>query len=422
MFPANTTFWQNRCAGTSTEGGCYRPKILYNAANGNYVFWFNQAPGNLTSSANALFVFTCTTPYSGCIKQTDPSGLAHPNSGDFGLFLDTGGTAYIVYTDLSGGFELYIDKLNANFTDSTGTTVDLGINQREAVSMFTAGGTYFVLSSSRAAFGAGDTSYQSASTVMGTYSGLTQLNANSCGGQHRSVDTIIKGGSTTYLLSSDEWTGAANEATANIFFYPLAFGAGSINTFTCSQTVTVPGVTLGPNPSNYPTPDQSTSPTVGFLAWDDISTTMWRMQTFVPTQSTLMAVIMPLGQQANFGSLNGNATVSLVTLDGSNNPVTTLATQTITAAQLSWAADNVTLEFNLTGLSIGTPYGLLVKSAGSAGNVGIGLFTGSSSPASSGIERYSTNSGSTWNTESGRALMFATYPPIAATGPGRARP
>jgi hypothetical protein len=431
MFDATTDFWQTRCTplGTGNQAGCFRPHVIYNAANNNYVLWVNQYEGS-PAAANSLFVFTCTSPTGGCTQQTNPSGLAHasPAVGDFGLFVDTGGTAYITYSNITTR-EIWIDSLNANYTDSTGTSVDTG-NNGEGPAMFVRSGTYYSLVSALCGFcsAGGAVSYRAASSALGTYGSATTLNSNACNGQLRSVDVITAAGHTTYLLSADQWNGLDNESWANLYYQPLSFTSSAINTFSCNATVTVPGVTLaGAYPSpGYVTPaaDQTDVQDGVFNDRCDINATTWRLQTFVPTNISLFGIMTPLGINYAFGDTacgsppptsscavpNGNLEADLVTVNGSNVPTGTLTSYTIPASALQWATQWLMLPFNAT-VTAGTTYGLLLKGVGTTrGCFSNVVSQGPSNVYSAGTELLSTNSGSTWTADSGFAFMFSTIP------------
>jgi hypothetical protein len=101
-------------------------------------------------------------------------------------------------------------------------------------------------------------------------------------------------------------------------------------------------------------------------------------------------------------------TLSLVTLDGSNNPVWTLASQIISAASLQWSTKWTNVSFNQS-VTPGTPYGIELSGANSVGCYGTSFNQAGSQPYASGVERASINGGGTWSTEAGRSIMFSTY-------------
>lgn len=435
LFDATTGAWQTHCAGVGANNrGCFRPHVIYNAANNNYVIWFNQVIPE-AGQADGYFVFTCTSlnPPS-CTQQTSPSGLAHSPGGDFSLFVDPATSiGYIAYNVSN---TVYVDKLNAAYTDSTGTSSSVATATGEALSMFAQGGTYYLTYTGSCGFCTGTaTNYVAASSPQGTYSSSTQLNANSCGGQNRSTDIVTAGGHTTYLYSSDLWIGQQNEGYANSYYQPLTISGGSITAFPCNTTVTVPGVTVStyPTPNNYPLHsafdqnDIADGITV-FNDRSDIDATHWAMQTFVPTSSALYGVATPVGQNALFSSsfcqvggsncpgTNGTLEMDLVTVDGSNNPVTTLASATVSPSNLPWSANWLTFVFNYTGLTPSSTYAFVLKGVGTTQQTFMRSVSRATNAYPSGIERSSSNSGSSWTTDTNFSFIFATIPtgPVAA--------
>lgn len=402
-FDSTTPFWQTACA-TGTVG-CFELRVLYNAANNNYVMWFNVP--NSGSFPQQYAVYVCSTPVSGCVLQAAPSHMqvAGTSSGE-ALAVDASGVAYIAYNALSGR-GLYVDQLNSAYTDSTGAGVGPLQTNVEQPAMFIAAGYSYILYGNPCAYCTGTpTYYVSASSPLGTYGSPTTLNANSCFGQPGSVDTVTSGSTTTYVYRVDQWNGNNNETVANMYYQPLTYSAGVVTPFSCATTVTfaVPNTPGTTPPIVTGSPDQSDYCDC-YLSFNDVTATAWRLQTFVPTVSTLGKIILQLSQYA----ASGNMTVNLVTVDGSNNPVTTLWTQTISASGLAWNTSPVTLLPNLSGLTPGTTYGLEIEGSAS-GTVGTSIFLGPTSTYPAGVQRLSTDSGATWSTQANRAIMFATYP------------
>lgn len=415
LFNPNAGSWQTDCA-----TGCFWPRAIWNAANSNFALWFMTQQGIITNAPSGEFVFTCTAPFVGhCTQQASPTGLAHKPAYAIALFVDpqAPSNAYVEYPTLPGE-AVYIDKLNSSFTDSTGTTVQVVAGPNEGTGMFYSGGKYYAM------YGSGNCAYcdtassyiASSTTPQGTYGNVVTVNSNSCAGQPRSIDTITANGQTSFIYTSDQWNNYASEALAPNYTQPLSISAGSVNVFSCASSVTIPGLAsttastcpMGADACSFGDLSQS-----GFNAHADVSSSLSRMQTFVSGATTLTTIQIPLGQQNACsagstcgGALNADPVISIVTLDGSNNPVTTLGSVTISRATMTWGLTNMTLTFNLTGLSIGTHYGIKLTSSASQGQLAFAF--SDNNPYSPGLERY--NNGGGWTTETNRALAFATIP------------
>jgi hypothetical protein len=431
LFDGTATIWQTRC-GTTTNSfvGCYSPKMLYNAANNNYVLWlYGQGAGNVATE----YVFTCTTPTggatpstpgTGCTQQTSPT-LPVPDLAAPSFYVDGSGNGWMAYDDLGAGYLVSVIALNSAFTATTGSPTSTGQNG-EGLFIFERGGlTYVGFGATGCAYcTTASIIYVSASSPLGTYSSSTTLNS-SCQGQPRDAGTVTSDGVTTQVFMFDQWWdqgnsggGSGNQGFAGIYFQPLQFSGNNIAPFTCQQKVTIQGVARaadGNAPGVPPATDQ-TDVADAFRDWCDISNSVFRLQTFIPTASTVNSVSLPLGENdipcgvASTGCVppNGSLTVSLVTLDGSNNPVSTLASQTITAASLLWSTKWTNVSFS-HAVTPGTSYGIELSGANSVGCYGTSFNQAGSQPYANGVERVSTNGGSSWSTESGRSIMFSTY-------------
>jgi hypothetical protein len=419
LFDATTPTWQTNCA---TDNGCWGPHMIYNAANNNYVLWFvgTGAPG----ATDNYYMFTCTLASAGanfaCTQGTAPSHLAHLGD-DYHLFVDPNTQiGYIVYS-AQGSFYVYIDQLNSSYTDSTGTSILVqndGPHEGEGM-IYNAGSSrpYVVMYSGQCPnyCQSGLPSWSmTATSPMGTYANATEVNATSCGGQMRSADTLTAAGNTIQMYQSEQWYNQDNPGMANIYYQPLSFdGGGNVVPFSCNTTVSVAGfLTNPPTPPAAPSGADQQNFGDQYLGFADFFTpSIWRMQTFVPTSTTLSKILMPLGQAyTSGGALNADPVVELVSLDGSNNPVSVLASVTVPRASLQWSLQMTEMDFNYSGLTPGAPYGIILKNAASQGLVAEALYTGSTNPYSAGVMRYTTNSGSTWTTVANQSLEFATFP------------
>jgi hypothetical protein len=438
LFDASQSTIQNNCQ-QSTGAGCFIVRVIFNPSNSTYVFWFTQPGASFSGGAE---VFTCTTPTCGATPSTpgtvtwypQPTGLAHgPPSSSLALFADGSG-CYVFYNDFGSPRHNWIDKLNSTCTDSTGVTVDTNVTG-EGSAIFERSGTFYAMVGNAlcgyCSAGAA-TVYSTASAIMGPYSSSNTLTSTSCSAQISSVSTITAGGITSYIYNGDLWLGTANESFASGYWKPLAFSSPpAIDTLTCDDTVTIPGITPDPTSSPaVPSNADQTSVAVGYSSPCDISSAVYRMQTFVPTNSAISTIYMPIGQGNRYGAMGGGTndgtlTVSLVTVDGSNNPTSVLSSHTYTLSDLTWSGDWTAVPLAAT-VTPGTTYGVVLSSSSSVNTCwGVSLYFGTflPDPYTAGVERYSTSGGSitsaTWTTETNRSLMFSTVPPVFGRSPRR---
>ncbi len=444
--------WQTslaNCQSVVTQfTGCWEAPMVYNVANNNYVLWMIfQDFRNPSTSVDIAYSFTCTTPVGPC-TLVGAATVANGPIGSFQLFVDDDGTGYVIYNRVfagggSGDFAVFIDRLNSTYTAGNGTSHSLGINNVEAPFIFKHGSTYYPSWGSLCAdCPAGSTvstvpCTDLVSTCTAT-SGVITLNADGCRSQPMKVTKVVAGGQPSWIYEGMRFNNRNannNHGESARYFHPLSFVGDVVQPWTCAPTVTIPGITASTYPTPPPSPvrpaaDQSDIANAFFgEQWgvQPDSTGVQLLQTFTPSSAPLYGIGLAIGKGTvcspglSCSSLDpGTITVDLVTLDGSNNPVTILASQSYASAIEKWVSTFRTVVFNQT-LTPGTPYGIRMKAAsgGSGTYWASPQATNTTSPYSGGILRQSTNGGSTWSTLSSNSLMFATFPTPALTGGGR---
>ena len=175
LFDTATVAWQQRCNGSTY--GCFRPHVVYNAATHRYVLWFNSYDNTVD-----YHVFTAPRPAGPFTEQPAPhlainqtAAPAGVNNGDENLFVDTNGTAYLVYTDWIGGGDLVVEQLDRGYLSGTGRYVRLHTRNTEAPSMFRRDGRYYITySDPNCGYCAGTgTSYLTAPSPLGPWTGAS---------------------------------------------------------------------------------------------------------------------------------------------------------------------------------------------------------------------------------------------------------
>ena len=117
----------------------YRPHVVYNARNSQFVLWYLTYVPSPRSFAYAVAVSEASTgPFR--VINTNVTMATAAWKGDFDIFVDDDGTAYHVRTGFS------IEELDANFTGVTGRSTQFSTPKTsEAPVFFKRRGVYYVL-------------------------------------------------------------------------------------------------------------------------------------------------------------------------------------------------------------------------------------------------------------------------------------
>ena len=409
LFDAQTEIWQVRCNGGTY--GCYRPHVIYNKKNNQYVLWINSY-----DNAVGFHVFVSPTPIGPFTEVEEPTLAVNSdapvrglNNGDHDLFVDDDEVAYIAYTDWRTGGTLVIDKLNEDYTSGTGEHVkNITSGSTEAPALMKRENLYYILySDPNCGYCTTGTSYKTATSPLGPWVGGTKISINSCGGQPSFVSMLKMEDEIIFLYGSDLWNnGAANEALANYFWAPLKFAPnGSIYPIVCEAKVTLP-IKEEIIEKILPEDLDNTSGIEGFTTYCDISAEYQRGQSFVATRSgTLTAVSF---MTAKSGSPTSGLTIEIYKSANDFTPTgNALSSQTVPAELIGWAPKFVTVNPNIL-VEAGVRYTMIVKTAStSAGRYG--LQYNDSAPYPGGGAIYSSTRGTRFVYETNRTLMFQTF-------------
>ena len=241
LFDAKTPLWQSRCDGKTY--GCFRPHVVYNKKNKNYVLWIN-----VYDNVSGYRVFTGKSPIGPFTEVAEPKILVNSNmpaaglnNGDHDLFIDDDGTGYLAFTDWRTKGTIVVEQLTDDYLSGTGKVANsITEGKTEAPALFKRKGIYYITySDPNCGYCAGTgTSYKTAKSPLGPWSKGKKISDNSCGGQPSFVSTMKVNSETIYLYGSDLWNNAArNEAQANFYWAPLTFAEdGSINPMECLKS------------------------------------------------------------------------------------------------------------------------------------------------------------------------------------------
>eukprot|EP00039_Didymoeca_costata_P031353 m.34323 g.34323 ORF g.34323 m.34323 type:complete len:380 (+) comp8707_c0_seq2:61-1200(+) len=173
-------------------GANFRPKLIYNDDNKEWVLWFNfQTPKpNIPGYYTVATSESIAGPYKIYQEQVNVSRAL---KGDFNLFKDDDGTAYIIYnSDINGhlcvachippcdcGFQMSVEMLSPDYKSSTMENSGwIGAPTVEAPIMFKRQGIYYLLFDRLSCFGpqgSGSVVY-TGSTPLGKYTAQNNIN------------------------------------------------------------------------------------------------------------------------------------------------------------------------------------------------------------------------------------------------------
>jgi len=400
LFNAANPLWQSRCDGKTY--GCFRPHVVYNKKNRNYVLWIN-----VYDNVSGYRVFTSKKPTGPFVEVNQPRievnknmPAAGLNNGDHDLFVDDDGTAYIAITDWRAKGAIVIEQLSDDYLNGTGklsTAVTTG--NTEAPGLFKRKGTYYLTySDPNCGYCAGTgTSYKTAKSPLGPWSEGIRISDNSCGGQPSFVSTIKLNLETIYLYGSDLWNNAAkNEALANFYWAPLSFNEdGSIKPMECIQSFRMS--------RQKPREAVKASKEGDYKAFCDIGGKIQRAQSFTAGSSGLL-------NRFYITTLKSGYPTEDLTLEfyeaeqGKIKPGKALTSLVIPRTEIGWSAKKFSLNPGIP-LSSGKQYVVLLKSATEKGCFGFAYQDGLADSTESAL--YSNDFGNSFLPEPGRKLKYS---------------
>jgi hypothetical protein len=173
---ADLVTWRNEGVAFSATGNLppqsvlFAPKTVYNKQTQQWVMFFNYITQSFSNSYYG--VATAASPQGPFLVVNHNLQLAFQDNGDEGIFVDDDGTAYIIYTTLSKGHSMSIERLSPNYTISTLVSSGIfGSSFVEAPALFKRGSVYYATFGSCCCYcGEGSSvSVYTASSALGPY-------------------------------------------------------------------------------------------------------------------------------------------------------------------------------------------------------------------------------------------------------------
>jgi hypothetical protein len=125
------------------EGVYYRPHVVRHPESGEYILWYNWYPELWRGRFGVAVSRSPSGPFR-IVNDDVPVARSSEGVGDFGLFVDDDGTAYLSYNTIQG-HQVSIERLAPDFRSSTlenGGVIARGV---EAGAQFKHEGRYYLL-------------------------------------------------------------------------------------------------------------------------------------------------------------------------------------------------------------------------------------------------------------------------------------
>jgi len=167
---ADLTYWKKEkpLLQNAPSGVYYRPHVVFNAKTKKYVLWYNWYAQLWDGKFGVAVSNTPTGPFK--IVNSDVKVFNSADGvGDFGLFIDDDGTAYLAYNTING-HRGSVEKLNTDYLSSTFENGGVLTEGCEAGSMFKRNGKYYLLTDKACCFcmqGSGARVFTSDKPMMG---------------------------------------------------------------------------------------------------------------------------------------------------------------------------------------------------------------------------------------------------------------
>src|ERR1019366_2627580 len=220
----------NGLSGGTNWGYVIRPHVLYNASTSKYVMWvhaYNSPPG----ASDRAAIATSSSPDTGFTWSTvtlNPDGVGYKDSN---LFLDTNGTAYVVYTN-GAQSAIVISQLATDFL-STVASLSISAGGREAPVLFKRGSTYFLITSASNFYNSGATyticyAHSTASNPLSGWSavpGPGLFSVDPVGGNYNAQPScmlVVPNKVDGYLYMADYWVDATLWTSRQVWL-PMTF-------------------------------------------------------------------------------------------------------------------------------------------------------------------------------------------------------
>jgi len=202
----------------------FRPKVVYNPNTGLYVLWVNWLASRRDFGSSAYLVATSTTPVGPFTVVNDHVQTFYATGGDFDIFVDDDGEAYIIYTSLAIGHKISVEHLASDYLSSTlNNTGPISSGScLEAPTMFKRKGLYYALYGTCCCFcSSGDSrTALTSADPMGFSQASPRYGLGNAG--HAQENYVMRVSTTSgmeYIWTGDRWNSAPDGVKDHDFQY-----------------------------------------------------------------------------------------------------------------------------------------------------------------------------------------------------------
>jgi Ricin-type beta-trefoil lectin domain/Glycosyl hydrolases family 43 len=201
-----------------------RPKVMYNAATGQFVMWMHKETATDYGQARAAVAVSSTVDgtysYRGSFRPFNQY-----MSRDINVFVDDDGAGYMVSSS-NENRDLNVYRLTADYTNVQTLVRSWPGDTREAPALFKRNGVYFMITSAATGWSPNQAKYSTSTSITGSWSGWANLGDSTTYGSQSTAVLAIQGTQTTsYLYLGDRWGPGfgSSYAASQYVWLPLRF-------------------------------------------------------------------------------------------------------------------------------------------------------------------------------------------------------
>lgn len=212
----------------------FAPKTVWNPSTKLWVMWFNYIVDNFHNSYYGVATSkSAAGPFTLAVAEVNTT--RYQDNGDENLFVDTDGQGYMIYTSISAGHAVSIERMTPDFLGTLGQAASSGVISNpgvEAPAMWKRGGLYYAAFGDCCCYceGGSAVSVYTATSPLGPYTARTSL------GDLTSQATDIfayvdDSGVEQFMYIGDHWQSAPDGMKGHDFtvWAPIQFSADGLS-------------------------------------------------------------------------------------------------------------------------------------------------------------------------------------------------